>query len=84
MCQAERSQLDAISGRTPLSDVPAVGAALASPTWRSHAWVREERRLRSCEVLIVEVYLPDRAGVPGPSSLTHRTFGQLTLGRYQT
>jgi hypothetical protein len=54
MCQAERSQLDAISGRTPPSGVPVAGAAPASPTWRSHTWVRDERRLRSSDVLIIE------------------------------
>src|SRR5215468_2090496 len=67
MCQAERSQLDAISGRAPLtppSDVSAVGAAPASPTWRSHTRVRDERRLRSSDVRIIEVYLPDRAVYP--------------------
>jgi hypothetical protein len=54
MCQAERSQLDAISGRTLSLDVPAAGAVAASPTWRSHARVRDERRLRNSEVHIFE------------------------------
>jgi len=54
MCQADRAQLDAISGRTSCSGTSAVAAAPASATWRSQAWVRDDRRLRSSDVRIIE------------------------------
>src|SRR5258708_3511549 len=54
MWQADRFQLDAISVRTPPGAASAPRLSLIARTFRSQAWVTEERRLRNSARVLME------------------------------